>query len=92
MASHQLAVQRVRCAARHPDGVPQEVDEWIRRTIEQVKASWSACPDTRRIEELRERIRELRAEADQQRQLPPSAQPLALPAPAQQRTKAAWRK
>jgi len=44
------------------------------------------------IEELEECIRELEAEADQQRQLPPSAQPLALPAPAQQRTKAAWRK
>ena len=72
MASHQLAVQRVRCEARHPDGVPQEVDEWI--------------------EELEECIRELEAEADQQRQLPPSAQPLAPPTPAQQRTKAAWRK
>ena len=78
--------------ARHPDGVPEEVEKWFTQTVEQAKlygTPWS--PDThQRIEELEERVREV--EASQQLLLPPSAQPLVLPAPAQQRTKAAWRK
>ena len=85
--------------ARHPDGVPEEVEKWFTQTVEQAKVygtPWS--PDThQRIEELEERNRELEervreVEASQQRLLPPSAQPLVLPAPAQQRTKAVWRK
>ena len=75
-----------------PDGVPEEVEKWFTQTVEQAKlygTPWS--PDThQRIEELEERVREV--EASQQLLLPPSAQPLVLPAPAQQRTKAAWRK
>jgi len=72
--------------------VPEEVEKWFTQTVEQAKlygTPWS--PDThQRIEELEERVREV--EASQQLLLPPSAQPLVLPAPAQQRTKAAWRK
>jgi len=75
-----------------PEGVPEEVEKWFTQTVEQAKlygTPWS--PDThQRIEELEERVREV--EASQQLLLPPSAQPLVLPAPAQQRPKAAWRK
>ena len=73
-------------------GLPSARGSGFTQTVEQAKlygTPWS--PDThQRIEELEERVREV--EASQQLLLPPSAQPLVLPAPAQQRTKAAWRK